>query len=122
MAVKEVYSIRINKSDEELKDYLDQFPVSKQNSALKTLLKYGIEKLESNMEINEVYKNIKQAIQSGNEAREKQLEEIKILITQLQTSGVEVKTRLENDEDEELEIDLDNTRKSMQEALSMFTG
>lgn len=122
MAVKEVYSIRINKGDEELKDYLDQFPVDKQNSALKTLLKYGIEKLESNMEINEVYKSIKEAIQLGNEAREKQLDEIKMLITQLQANGIEIKTNLENEDDDELEIDFEKTRESMQEALSMFTG
>lgn len=119
MAVKDVYSIRITKKDEEIRDYLDQFPLSKQNSALKTLLKFGIEKLENNVEMDNTFKKINETIDKVNNVHEQRLEEIISLIAELKAKGITIK-ETESDEDEE-SIDLDKARKSMEEALSMFS-
>lgn len=124
MAVKDVYSIRITKRDEEIRNYLDQFPLSKQNTALKTLLKFGIEKLENNVEMDNMFQKIKQTIEVVNSAQDQKLDNILALITELQVNGITVEQSVEKIEDDEGEevIDIHKTRKSMEEALSMFIG
>lgn len=120
MTVKDVYSIRITKNDDEIKDYLEQFPSSKQNKALKSLLKYGIEKLQEDYSSNQEFNRLQEMIKNIQEAQENKLEEIKKIISNLQVSSV--KNVSEPTDDNDSGIDYDKARKSMEEALSMFTG
>lgn len=121
MAVKEVYSIRITKHDDEIKEYLEQFPVTKQNKAIKTLLKFGIEQLETNIEMNRFYEELKKTIHAGNEASQRKLDEIKNLIIQLQSEAVRIEPTKEETEDDEI-IRTDTHRQALKEALAGFIG
>lgn len=56
MTVKPVYSIRINRKDEQLRDYIDQIDVNKQNTVIKKLLHIGLAKVQADYENgDEVY-------------------------------------------------------------------
>lgn len=118
MAVKEVYSIRINKDDVAIKTYLEQFPESKQNKALKSLLKYGAERLQEDYVTDKTFNRLQEALKSIQETQEKKLEELKKLILNNQMQP----TSNEDPFEEEEIIDFDKAKKSMEEALSMFTG
>lgn len=124
MEVKEVYSIRINKDDEEIKKYLKQFPSSKQNKALKSLLKYGVSRLQEDYAKDQYIKKLQETINHIQVTQEEKLEEIKKLITNLQKSKFNEQNNSQSvnvDEDDD-SFDLDKAKKAMEEALSMFTG
>ncbi|SOC21562.1 hypothetical protein SAMN05880501_11318 [Ureibacillus xyleni] len=56
MTVKAVYSIRINRKDEDLRNYLDRIDVKKQNIVIKKLLHIGLAKVQADYENgDEVY-------------------------------------------------------------------
>lgn len=118
MAVKEVYSIRISKSDNAIKNYLEQFPVKEQTQALKTLLKYGVERLQENYFYDKAFLDLKDSIKHLQNAQEEKLNEIHQILTELQVSGASCS---KEDSDEPL-IDNEKARKSMEEALSMLLG
>lgn len=117
MSVKEVYSIRITKNDDEIRDYLEQFPVHKQNKALKSLLKYGAERLQEDYASNKAIQSLNETIKAIQETQTEQLEEIKSLITNMKISNVNNAT-----EEDDSTFDVEKTKKSMEEALSMLMG
>lgn len=123
MAVKDVYSIRINKDDDELKRYLEQFPSSKQTKALKSLLKYGVGKLQDDYAKDQVFKSLQETIQHIQEKQEKQFEEVKEMIQSLEIPTS--KTKGVSNQEEVLDdntFDESKAKKTMEEALSMFLG
>lgn len=123
MAVKEVYAIRINKDDLEIKRYLEQFPERKQTKALKSLLKYGAERLQEDYVRNQEIHKLQETIQSLQEKQEQKLEEIIKLISKLQIRGkIGDETESSTVPEEDTTIDTDKVKKAMQEALLMFSG
>jgi vacuolar-type H+-ATPase subunit E/Vma4 len=118
MAVKEVYAIRINKDDIEIKTYLEQFPENKHYTALKKLLKYGAERLQEDYVIDQSFNRLQETLQNIQETQEKKLDELMKLISNIQMKPVSQEGSLEEGEI----IDFNKAKKSMEEALSMFTG
>lgn len=119
MPVKEVYAIRINKNDDEaIKKYLEQFPSSKQNKALKSLLKYGIEKLQEDYAKDQAITRLQETILQIQEEQKEKLEEIKKLISNMQAGKMPMNN--ETTYEEETPFDMDKAKKTMEQALSMF--
>ncbi|MFD2658492.1 hypothetical protein [Gracilibacillus thailandensis] len=120
MAVKDVYSIRITKDDDDIRKYLEQFPEKKQNKALKSLLKYGADRLQEDYIYNQAIHELNQSVKKFQDKQEEKLEEIKDLLSNIKSSDV---SNISKDkEDDNASLNVDKARKSMQEALSMFTG
>jgi hypothetical protein len=122
MPIKKVYSIRINKDDEEIKKYLEQFPSSEHYKALKALIKYGVGKLQEDYAKDQVFKSLQETIQHIQEKQEKQFEEIKEMIKNLEipvSSTKEVSNQEFNSDDS---FDVKKAKETMKEALSMFIG
>lgn len=117
MEVKEVYSIRITKKDEDIESYLEQFPPKKQNAALKKLLKYGIEKLHQNYDMDTAIKGLEETILAIQSQQDKKIDRVLQLLSR---SEINPSNESENILDEEPEVDLNKARSSLQESLSMF--
>lgn len=122
MTVKEVYSIRISKGDEEIKRYLEQFPSKKQNKALKTLLKYGVERLQEDYANDQAINKLEETIKNIQEKNEEKLEEIRKLIIQLQSANLKTNNETNSEPMDNDFFDSEKARKTMEEALSMFRG
>lgn len=121
MVTKEIYSIRINKDDEKIRNYLEQFPISKQTKALKALLKFGVEKLEEDYAHNQAFEKLQETIKGIYAVHEEKLDEIKSLLFNLQVSDIDISKEQLEDNDGEL-LNEDKAKKQMEEALSMFMG
>lgn len=116
--VKDVIAIRITKNDEEIKEYLQQFPIDEQNKAAKNLLKFGIQKLQE----DNAFKSLQETIKGFYELQTEKLEEIKSLLSGLQTSNMKPQSpEIETDEDDDV-IDIEKASRTMAEALAMFSG
>ena len=115
--VKDVIAIRITKNDDkELKEYLQQFPIDEQNKAAKNLLKFGIQKLQE----DKAFKSLQETIKGFYELQMEKLEEIKSLLSDLQTSNMKPQSpEIETDEDV---FDIEKASRTMAEALAMFSG
>jgi|SRR5690554_1461931 len=121
MKVKKVYSIRITKEDEDIKNYLEQFPEDEQNRALKSLLKYGIERLSKDFSYEKTLEELNETVLKIQEEQQQKLNEIKTLITELKSSDVNVVMSEEKQNETDL-VDVNKARDSMKEALQMFIG
>lgn len=112
MKIKPVYSIRITKNDTDMKEYLQQFPESKQNQALKEIIKYGIISLKKDYQINQELEN----------KLKEQDEKLNKIIQLLQNVKIKNNSFEQIDEEKEKEnsIDFEKTKETMKEALSMF--
>jgi|HigsolmetaAR205D_1030408.scaffolds.fasta_scaffold00585_4 agmatine/peptidylarginine deiminase len=111
MKIKPVYSIRVGKNDDWLRDYLEQFPVSEQTQALKEAIKYGIEALKKDYETNQVVQELK-----------KQDEKINQIIEILKNGNFQSDDRSHIEEDEDQNIDPQIAKETLKEGLSMFLG
>lgn len=121
MKIKEVYSIRIAKEDGDIKNYLEQFPEHEQSQALKSLLKYGIERLNKDFSFEKTLEQLNETVLRIQEEQQQKLNEIKNLITELKSSDVKV-VMSEDQPNENDVVDVKKARDSMQEALQMFLG
>lgn len=55
MAIKEVYAIRLNRKDESLRRYLEQFDVKRQSTELKKLLHLGVSTVQAQRNEGDVH-------------------------------------------------------------------
>lgn len=55
MAIKEVYAIRLNRKDESLRHYLEQFDVKRQSTELKKLLHLGVSTVQAQRNEGDVH-------------------------------------------------------------------
>lgn len=115
--MKDLYTIRITKSDEALKNYLEQFPVAEQSKALKKLLRYGVERIQENYVCDRAINELKEDLQHYHSLQEEKLKEIYKILADLHITNPSDSL---NEKIEEKLIDQEKAKKSMQEALSMF--
>ena len=55
MAIKEVYAIRLNRKDESLRHYLEQFDINRQSAELKKLLQLGVSTVQAQRNEGDVH-------------------------------------------------------------------
>ncbi|WP_047981724.1 hypothetical protein [Ornithinibacillus contaminans] len=120
MEIKNVYAIRVNKKDKDLRDYLSQFPQDEQANALRELINYGISSLNNNFQAQQSIQELQEGISKLKQEQDAKLDKIINLLNNNSFVAKNEDELVETENKENVQVDVNKAKNNMQEALSMF--